>query len=229
MFSFPSESIIQKFIKSIRLGVFIYIYNFLKTTYNINKNKKNKNRKLEIGPGNARLVGFETLNIINSRNTDYIHDISKGLKIFQDSTFEIVYCSHVLEHIPWYNVEIILNDLFRIIKPSGCLEIWVPDGYKICNVLIDFENNGTDNSCLDGWYRFNPEKDPIKWVSGRIFTYGDGEGSLCHHNWHRGLFTEAYLTRILISAGFKSITKLSNNEVRGFDHGWINLGVRAIK
>lgn len=203
------------------------MFSSIKTFIHLQKNKNKNERKLEIGPGNERIKGFETLNIINSKSTDYILDASKSLP-FKDNTFNLIYASHILEHIPWYQTQEILKEWMRVLKPGGSLEIWVPDGFKIAKAFIDAEL-GNDYIKDDGWYRFNPEKDPCKWASGRIFTYGDGKGNLNHPNWHRAIFSERYLKILFQNAGMVEIEKMDLSEVRGYNHKWINLGIKGKK
>ena len=81
---------------------------FVKTPLNLVYNKNRAHRRLEIGAGGSRAPGFETLDIVGGRNVDYVLDASKRLP-FADSTFELIYASHVLEHIPWYFVEDVLE------------------------------------------------------------------------------------------------------------------------
>jgi len=110
------------------------------------------------------------------------------------------------------------------------LEIWVPDGFKICKAFIKGETENTNKYTKnDGWYRFNDEKDNCKWASGRIFTYGDGTGNIDNPNWHHALFSKRYLIKLFKKYGMNSIKVMKNKEVRGYDHGWINLGIRGIK
>lgn len=192
------------------------------------RNKQLQNRSLEIGSGGNRIPGFETIDIKPGEHIDYVLDASKPLP-FDNDTFELVYASHILEHIPWYKVEDTIREWMRILKPHGRLEIWVPDGLKICKALVDYELHGKNYIEKDGWYRYNPERDPCKWAAGRLFTYGDGMGDPKSPNWHRSMFTERYLRLLFKKVGLKDIRKLSNTEVRGYDHGWINLGMIGIK
>ncbi|MFT6828211.1 MAG: SAM-dependent methyltransferase [Roseivirga sp.] len=198
------------------------------TSKNRRKYRHQKKRKLELGPGENRIPGFETMNVYFGPNVDYILDITEKLP-FDDDTFEIIYASHIFEHIPWYKINEVLTECFRILNHGGVLEIWVPDGFKICNALIKYENTGEDDSKLDGWYRLNPEQDPHLWASGRIFSYGDGTGNINNPNWHRTLFTPKLLRKLLKKNGFDNITKMDSKEVRATDHGWINLGIKARK
>jgi len=167
---------------------------------------------LELGHGQQRIPGFETLDIVNSRHTDYIRDATKALP-FENNAFDLVYASHILEHVPWYQTERVLREWVRILKPGGRLEIWVPDGLKVCKALVDFELHGVNYIDKDGWYRFNPEKDPYKWAAGRIFTYGDGTGDPGHSNWHRALFTPRYLRSLFNKAGLRDIREMTQDEV----------------
>lgn len=200
---------------------------YIKTKINLYKNQNKEFRKLEIGPGDARIPGFETLNIANSSVTDYVINASSSLP-FPKETFQILYASHILEHIPWYKTLDVLKEWQRIIKIGGEIEIWVPDGYKIAKAFIDAED-GKNYLDLDGWYKFNIKKDPCIWASGRIFTYGDGKGTLGHPNWHLAIFSYRYLEILLREAGFSEIRRMETTEVRGYDHKWINLGVKGRK
>lgn len=194
----------------------------------IRRNRGKMNRALEIGPGSVRIPGFETLDIVGGKNVDYVMDASKVL-VFDDNTFDLIYASHVLEHIPWYKTVDVLREWIRILKYGGILELWVPDGLKICETLFNAEVKGLNEIEKDGWYKFNPHKDPCVWAAGRIFTYGDGTGAINHPNWHRAIFTPRYLKDLLIRVGLVEIRELEASEVRGYDHGWISLGMRGKK
>jgi SAM-dependent methyltransferase len=185
-------------------------------------------RCLEIGPGKRRIQGFETLNIVAGWNVDYVCDAARHLP-FPDGTFDIVYASHILEHVPWYQTERVLSDWARVLKPGGKLEVWVPDGLKICEAFVAAELNGSERFLEDGWFRFNEGKDPCRWAAGRVFTYGDGSGRTDHPNWHRALFSARYLRKLFEAVPLQDVRQLRRDEVRGDDHGWINLGVTGTK
>lgn len=220
--------LIKRVIRGLVRRVFSVYVRYGRTYIRLWRNGKRTERKLEIGPGDSRIAGFESLDMVPRDGVDYIWDAAKHLP-FDDNTFELVYASHVLEHIPWYQVEDVVKEWIRIIRAGGTLEIWVPDGVKICSALVDYETKGINYIDKDGWYKFNPEKDPCKWASGRIFTYGEGTGRVTSPNWHRSLFTPRYLKLLLERAGLKDVVPLTRDEVRGYDHGWINLGMRGIK
>lgn len=187
-----------------------------------------RDRKLEIGPGQGRIAGFETLNVVGGINVDYVWNAQRRLP-FRRDTFKLIYASHVLEHIPWYRTVDVLADWVRVLQPGGRIEIWVPDGLKICRAFVEAEERNAREFENDGWYRFNEQRDPCLWANGRLFSYGDGRGTAGHPNWHLALFSFRYLKEALLAAGCRWVEPLDRSQVRGYDHGWINLGAVGIK
>ena len=190
-------------------------------------------KQLEIGPGKSRLEGFQTLDISAREGVDVVADAGCGLP-FQDNTYDLIYASHILEHIPWYKTEDALREWVRVLKPGGTLEIWVPDGYRIWQMFMETMIDGRDEIGRDTFRRFNPDKNPYLWLNGRLFTYGDGTGAgnkadIESPNWHRALFTYGYLEQLLTKVGMVDVRQMDRAEARGFDHGYINLGVKATR
>ena len=59
--------------------------------------------------------------------TDVIHAVTTDNKLpFDDNMFDVVYSSHILEHLPWWADENILKDWTRVVKPGGILVTIVP-------------------------------------------------------------------------------------------------------
>lgn len=59
-------------------------------------------------------------------------DLRKGIP-FNDNTFDVVYHSHLLEHIDEENAPVFLKECFRVLKPNGIIRIAVPDLQSIIN------------------------------------------------------------------------------------------------
>ena len=197
----------------------------IKTPFNLKRNARKSDRKLEIGPGSRRILGFETLNIVWDWHVDYVLDASKKLP-FPSGSFNLIYASHVIEHIPWYQVQDVLNEWVRLLKPGGQIEVWVPDAYKISSLLVDIENGIDRIEWHDGWRPFNSENDPYKWISGRLL-YG---AKTDYPSWHLALITPKYLEKLLFNSGLSNIRLMDKFENRGYvDHGWINLGMTGTK
>lgn len=223
---------LSKILKDTLKFIYRFLWNiFAKIIINKVKLKKNQrkiSRCLVIGPGTEKIQGFETLNINPGKNIDYVLNCSKKLP-FDGETFEVIYASHVLEHVPWYMIEGALTEWVRILRTGGQLEIWVPNGLKICKAFVDAELYENNYIHLDGWYKFNPDQDPCVWAAGRIYTYGDGHGDPSSPNWHKAIFSPRYLKHIMKKAGLENIEELNKEDIRGNDHGWINYGLIGFK
>ncbi|MDR3001291.1 MAG: methyltransferase domain-containing protein [Fibromonadaceae bacterium] len=179
---------------------------------------------LEIGPGLERIPGFETINVIKTPVTDYVLDLSKEDFPFADNSWDIIFTSHFFEHIEWFRVEYCLREVFRILKPSGYLDLYVPDGYKLASIIVDAED-GKIQKTPDGWKIFNEQDNPFIWANGRLF-YGANPN---YPSWHKSVFTFEYLKWLFEKNGFKNIERLNDDQTLGVRHGWINLGIRGYK
>lgn len=185
-------------------------------------------RMLEIGPGynGERIEGFETLDFEKRNNVDHVYDASKPLP-FDDETFDIIYASHVLEHIHYRDSLASIREWVRILKTGGHLEVWIPDALKICKAFVLAEQG--DKSLIRQNKRLwkETDNDPGLWLNCRVFSVTGRQHGVGGD--HSALFSESYLKRLMISAGVSRTEKMSRKEVRGRDYGWVNLGVRGIK
>jgi SAM-dependent methyltransferase len=56
---------------------------------------------------------------------------------WQDATFEAVYSSHVLEHLPRGKAPLLLKQIRRILRPKGILRLVVPDLAGIARAYLE--------------------------------------------------------------------------------------------
>ncbi|PKL38707.1 MAG: hypothetical protein CVV41_22260 [Candidatus Riflebacteria bacterium HGW-Riflebacteria-1] len=103
--------------------------------------QENSSLRLHIG-GKEVKSGWKILNIQKADGVDYVGDI-KDLSQFSDEMFDLIYGSHVLEHIPQFQMVQTLSGLNRILKPDGKLMISVPDLEVLCKLFIDPELDKT--------------------------------------------------------------------------------------
>ena len=180
-------------------------------------------KKLEIGP-NLELgkisSEWDTMNIIGNCTIKW--DLRNLPLPIPDGTYDLVYLSHVLEHIEWRKTVNILREIKRILKPNGRVEIWVPDMDKLIEGYLHPENISKDTLI----WRYNPNKEPTLWFNARMFSLTDGYKD--EENLHRACFNKELLIKRLTQAGFERI-KILNRKPLGYDHGWINLGIEGYK
>ncbi len=82
--------------------------------------------KLHLGCGNKRIDGFIN---IDARETDAADEVSdvKTLDKYQDNSVELIYASHILEHITRIEYSNVLSRWYNILENGGVLRIAVPD------------------------------------------------------------------------------------------------------
>ena len=83
---------------------------------------------LDVGCGRKTCVrdGYETIGIDLSPKTDarIVCDIDHHKLPFKDNSFDLIICNNVLEHV--CNFMSVLNEIYRVAKPSCLIEIRVP-------------------------------------------------------------------------------------------------------
>ena len=179
-----------------------------------------RQKKLEIGPGPHALPGFLSVDVVGRLGVDCLAD-ARALP-FASNTFDLLYASHVIEHVPWWQADEALKEWRRVLAPGGRLEVWTVDAAKIAEELLIVDRGGPSPIRHDGWQRHNPDADPYRWINGRIFAYGSDASD---PNWHKSLWTLRSLRYAFTRAGFRNVHPLLPERPRGYDHRWINMGV----
>ncbi len=75
-----------------------------------------------------------------------VHDLSRGIP-FSDCSVDVVFSSHVLEHIDRENVPTFLGEVFRVLKPAGIHRICVPDLEVLVRDYIQSLDESVVNRC----------------------------------------------------------------------------------
>lgn len=81
--------------------------------------------ELELGCGpNKKKCTSIGIDAIDFDGVDLLGDIFEILKLFPNSSVDAVYAYHFIEHIE--NIESLLTELLRVIKPGGAIEFVAP-------------------------------------------------------------------------------------------------------
>lgn len=113
-----------------------------------------------------------------------------------DKSVDIVYCSHVIEHFYSHEVPVVLSEISRILKDDGIAVFKCPDLSQVKNLLDPdnlektlYESPAGSISVLDVLY-------------GHRHSISNGNPFMAH----KSGFTEEYLAKLLLDAGFLKIS-----------------------
>tara|TARA_B100000768_G_scaffold175535_1_gene187079 strand:+ start:545 stop:1252 length:708 start_codon:yes stop_codon:yes gene_type:complete len=141
------------------------------------------------------LEGLELFESLSNKTTTFLSGSAYSLP-FGDSTFDLVVCSEVLEHLHEYRDAI--SEINRVLKPGGKFLASVPAEFpeKICWALsTEYQNQP------GGHLRIFKKKNLINDVSQRGFNFIQSERFHSVHSaywWLRCLFWKSQETNILV-------------------------------
>lgn len=148
---------------------------------------------------------FKTVEYNNS-NVVYMN-VNKQWSEYQDNSVDVVYSSHMFEHLSLKTADLYLKESFRCLKPGGTIRVVVPDLYKICKKYILEYETGVENP-----------SEYIMWAinMNREGQYGSNLGIMKktvlewqgYPHQHKFMYDEKSLTKRLKQAEFTGIIAL---------------------
>jgi predicted SAM-dependent methyltransferase len=134
------------------------------------------------------------------------HNLLETPYPFEDDTFTKAYMTDVLEHIYIFDVDAVLQEVHRILKPDALFEVIVPDFRWIAERIV--HDDWKEKANVD-W--LNPTTD--SWSNAMSYWFGG------FHNrneyklpgmGHVNAFDEKSLTAVLSKNGFKNIVRVDD-------------------
>ena len=96
---------------------------------------------LNLGCGQRFHPDWINVNFTSNDQAVIAHNLAEGIP-FPDSSFDVVYHSHLLEHFPKAKAQNFLNECRRVLRSQGILRIAVPDLEQIVrNYLLVLEES----------------------------------------------------------------------------------------
>jgi predicted SAM-dependent methyltransferase len=101
---------------------------------------------LNVGCGSRFSKGKEWTNIdiVSTGEGVIAHNLRTGIP-YPDGTFDLVYHSHVLEHIPKQQADAFIRECVRVLKPGGILRVAIPDLEQISRNYMRLMEAGVNN------------------------------------------------------------------------------------
>lgn len=135
--------------------------------------------KLHLGCGEKHIEGFTNVDVRKLNGVDLVDDIKK-LNSFEKESIDLIYASHVLEHIGRREYVSVLSRWYDLLKVGGKLRIAVPDFEKV----VEHYNENKNLHVLRG------------------FLYG---GQTYEQNYHYCTWDFNTLSEDLKNLGFKNV------------------------
>ncbi len=146
---------------------------------------------VHLGCGEVESSAFINVDAKPGPNVDVVADV-RSLSMFSDSSVDLVYACHVLEHFPEEEQRNVLWEWKRILKKGGVLRLSVPDFDKLLQI---YEHCDRD----------------VGSIVMPLMGYDDGYRGHCY------IFNETYLTSLLCEVGFKEARQWDPKKVEHHD------------
>jgi predicted SAM-dependent methyltransferase len=179
-----------------------------------------------------RLAGYptviagtlKTLGLVSGEQAGYIdycrqHDVrfcDAAARIpHADGSVDVIYASHMLEHLDRARAARFLGEAKRVLAPDGTLRIAVPD---LAKAVDSYKENGDADAFMENILTAPPL---LRTLKDRLRLLATGYR---HHLW---MYDGASLCRLLAENGFSGPTILPKGETTIPDPGRLDLTERA--
>ncbi len=152
---------------------------------------------LHLGCGPKYLPGFVNIDANPKQKIDIWLDVRCGLP-FASNSIDSIYSTHMIEHFYPDELEQLLRECKRVLKPGGGLRLVVP---SLRNAISAYQQER-----MDWFYDSFPRH--FDSLGGRFsnFVFCDGQ--------HRTAFDFEYLHEVLREAGFQQIEESTEGKSR---------------
>jgi len=155
----------------------------------INQKKDGENKKLNLGCGGKVLDGYINCDIVKTQYTDEVFNLTNIP--YTDNSISAIYCEHALEHLSHQESFKAINEMSRVLKLGGELQLFVPDLEGCCIKYIN-SNGSIINGFVDNqWFKYT--------------IYGiqqDANGVPADYQFHKTGFNKKEIINILEENGF---------------------------
>jgi predicted SAM-dependent methyltransferase len=149
--------------------------------------------KLHLGCGSKYIPGFIHVDIQQYPHVDFRVPVNK-LTFAQDSSVDLIYACHVLEHFGRHEIDQVLGEWFRVLRKGGILRLAVPDFEAVV-------------------HRYEETRD----LSELVGLVSGGQRN--EYDFHKIIFDEKFLRERLLQAGFASVSRY---DWRNTEHAWLD-------
>jgi SAM-dependent methyltransferase len=156
---------------------------------------------LHLGCGPKYLSGFVNIDANPRQRLDIWLDVRGGLP-FPSNSVDSIYSTHMFEHFYPDELDQLLEECFRVLKPRGGVRVVVP---SLRNAIKAY------SEARQGWF-YDSFPRHFDSLGGRFsnFVFCDGQ--------HRTAFDFDYLKEVLIRAGFHNVQESAEGKSTLYDN-----------
>ena len=199
-----------------KFGKFLNFHNFMLRKKRIDKFlRENEKINIQFGAGSGKLGEAQKSVLETFLNTDIFGkipvDINHSLP-FPNSSVDLIFSSHLIEHIYQRKADLFFKESLRILKDGGLLIIATPTINKMFDIL--YRSSKEDNEKI---YQEHENS-----FLGRKPTPARLINAMTHINYgHKFLFDYETLSDLALKNGFKNFEitnseKIENQDIREF-------------
>jgi predicted SAM-dependent methyltransferase len=154
---------------------------------------------LHLGCGEVNLPGYVNIDASPHAHVHFVRDVESP-RLWRENAVDLIYASHVLEHVSWTRVPAVLARWRAFLKPGGILRLSVPD----FDALHDY---------------YAATRDLAYIVPPLLGAHSD------EHDLHRAVFTQRSLEGLLREAGFSQVRPWDADSLRYGDWSTFKLQI----
>jgi predicted SAM-dependent methyltransferase len=159
--------------------------------------QSNQRKKLHLGASNKSLPGWLNSDLFPTDGDMVYLDVTRRFPI-NDNTFDYVMAEHMIEHVPYDDAVMMLQECHRVLKPGGRIRIATPD----LEVLIGLHSPEKTES----------QEQYIEWVVNecKLDAANGNDVFVINNNFrawgHCFLYDRETLKSTMTTAGFVNVT-----------------------
>jgi hypothetical protein len=156
--------------------------------------RANNALRLHVGCGPIDIAGWVN---IDARPFPHVHIASNSIALteFSDGAIGEIYLCHVLEHFSFHEVDQLLAAYQKKLSPGGVLRLSVPD-FDL--TIAAYQASGKDLEFIR-----------MSLMGGQDYEF----------NYHKSVFNEKLLTKLLVKAGFSEVLSWNTSSDFGCELG----------
>lgn len=157
-------------------------------------------QQVPLGKRIAKLIGLKEY---SSRNVKYMN-LNKNWHGIKDNSVDVVYASHLFEHLSPKSARLFLAEAYRTIKPGGVIRLVVPDLYALAKQYTSSYESGDREAYKELMWALNLHLEgqyPSKNKLHRLIGWFQG-----FPHQHKYMYDFYALGERLESSGFSKIT-----------------------